>query len=133
MALVFTNGPLDTTVCMGNSATMYCAFSNVSDQFTPTWNITMRSNDGSIISSIHRVADINDDPDDGLEYIPDTVWGDNMSPDSRLVVGPVDEAYNQSSYQCVFEIAGSAVWSSIGTLTVAGMFVHNIIIYSYAI
>ena len=48
-----------------------------------------------------------------------------MSPNSRLVVGPVDETYNQSSYQCIFTTISGAVESSIGTLTVAGTYVYT--------
>ena len=118
---MFTNSPVDTTVCMGSNASIPCGFSNVSDFITPSWNITMRSNDGSIISNEFSVNAINTDDDDGLEYIFDTVTGDNMSPDSRLVVGPVDEADNQSSYQCIFVLGGSGTSkSSTGTLTVTG-------------
>ena len=120
---------MDTTVCIGSNATMPCGFSNVSDLLIPTWNINMRSNDGSIISNEFSVNEINTDDDDGLEYMFDTVLGDNMSPDSRLVVGPVDEADNQSSYQCIFIVPGSGtIKSSTGTLTVAGECIHKCLI-----
>ena len=118
---MFTNSPVDTIVCIGSIASIPCGFSNVTDVLVPNWNITMRSNDGSIISNEFSVNAINTDDDDGLEYFTDTVLGDNMSPDSRLEVGPVDESDNQSSYQCIFVVAGSGTFkSSTGTLTVAG-------------
>ena len=126
---MFTNSPVDTTVCMGSNANMPCGFSNVSDLLIPIWNITMRSNDGSIISNEFSVNAINTDDDDGLEYFADTVLGDNMSPDSRLVVGPVDEADNQSSYQCIFVVAGYGTFkSSTGTLIAIGecMYIENV-------
>ena len=124
VALVFTNSPVDTTACIGSNASIPCGFSNVTDILVPYWNITMRSNDGSIISNEFSVNEINTDDDDGLEYIFDTVLGDNMSPNSRLVVGPVYEADNQSSYQCIFVLGGSGTFkSSTGTLTVAGEYV----------
>ena len=47
-----------------------------------------------------------------------------MSPNSRLLVGPVDETYNQSSYQCIFTTISDDVESSIGTLTVVGTYVY---------
>ena len=45
-----------------------------------------------------------------------------MSPNSRLLVGPVNETYNQSSYQCIFTVGITNIESSVGTLTVAGMY-----------
>ena len=62
---------------------------------------------------------------DSLEWVADTTSGVNMSPNSRLVVGPVDETYNQSSYQCIFTTISGDVESSIGTLTVVGTYVYT--------
>ena len=70
----------------------------------------------------HRTADINNDDSDGLQYINDVSSGMNTSPNSRLLVGPVDETDNQSSYQCIFVIGLDDFESSIGTLTVTGTY-----------
>ena len=122
-ALVFTNGPMDTTACIGSIAIIPCGFDNVSNLFVPDWRIIKRSDDGSVISDvIHRVGDINNDDSDGLHYITDLSSGMNTSPNSRLLVGPVDETDNQSSYQCIFSIGNDVSKSSIGTLIVTGMY-----------
>ena len=68
-------------------------------------------------------SDIVNNVNDGLEWIPDATSGLLMSPNSRLVVDPVDETDNQSSYQCSFALPGGSVDSSIGTLAVTGMYV----------
>ena len=125
---MFTDEPMDTTVCMRSNASIPCGFRNVSDSVTPHWNISMRRNDGNIVSDEFSITAINSDNGDGnangLVYIFDTVLGDDMSPDSRLVVGPVDMADDQSSYQCIFVVPRSGTFrSSTGTLTVAGEYI----------
>ena len=127
---MFTDEPMDTTVCMRRNAIMPCGFRNVSDSVTPHWNISMRRNDGNIVSDEFTISAINGDNDvgnaNGLDYIFDTVLGDNMSPDTRLVVGPVDMTDDQSSYQCVFLLPGSGTFrSNTGTLTVTGEYMYD--------
>ena len=120
-ALEITNGPMDTTVCTGSIANIPCGFVNDSRNFVPNWRIIRRSSNGSVISdmTISGTVIITNNVG-GLEWIPDAANGLLMSPNSRLVVGPVDETDNQSSYQCVFALAGGNVVSSVGTLTVTG-------------
>ena len=120
-ALAITNGPMDTTVCIGSVANISCGFVNESVNFVPSWVIIKRSYDGRIISSTSVTASaITTNTYDDLEWIPDLTSGVDMSPNSRLVVGPVDETYNQSSYQCVFPVGSNTVHSDNGTLTVTG-------------
>ena len=122
-ALVITNGPRDTTVCAGNIANISCGFVNDSVNFVPNWRIVRRNGDGSIISNMSVSAnDIVANRVDGLEWIPDHISGANMSPNSRLEVGPVDETDNRSSYQCIFTVGVATIESSTGTLTVTGMY-----------
>ena len=132
VALEITNGPVDTTVCTGSIVNISCGFVNDSANFVPNWRIIRRSSDGSVISNMTiSASDINDNVNDGLEYIPDTTSGLLMSPNSRLAVGPVDETDNQSSYQCIFALAGGNVESSVGTLTVTGMYININTIHVY--
>ena len=120
---MFTNGPTDTTACIGNIAIISCGFENVSNLFVPDWRIIKRSDDGSVISDATlSTTVINSDDNDGLHYINDLSSGMNTSPNSRLLVGPVDDTDNQSSYQCIFNIGLDVSKSSIGTLTVTGMY-----------
>ena len=108
---VITNGPMNTTVCIGSVANISCGFVDLTNILNPNWRI-------SIISDLTvSTADVNNT--DGLQYIPDLTSGVNMSPNSRLVVGPVNETFNQSSYQCILPV-GSAIESSVGILTVTG-------------
>ena len=112
---------MDTTVCTGSIVNIPCGFVNLSNVIVPNWRIIRRSNNGSVIINVTiSGTDINNNVNDGLEYIPDTTSGPLMSPNSRLVVGPVDETDNQSSYQCSFALAGGNVESNVGTLTVTG-------------
>jgi len=52
----------------------------------------------------------------GLEWIRDD---NNITENNRLLVGPVDETYNQSTFQCIYPL-GDGISSTIGTLTVTG-------------
>ena len=120
---MFTNEPMNTTACIGSIAIISCGFDNVSNLFTPDWRIIKRSNDGSVMCDVTlNVAEINNDDNDGLQYINDISSGMNTSPNSRLLVGPVDETDNRSSYQCIFTIGLDVYESSVGTLTVIGMY-----------
>ena len=56
----------------------------------------------------------------GLQWLPDLTSGDNNSPNSKLLVGPVNMTHNQSSYQCIFAIVSGSAVSSVGTITVVG-------------
>ena len=113
---------MDTTVHNGSIANISCGFVNANpNSAIPDWRIVMRSDNGSVISNMTVIgSNIIRNNNDGLEWVADTTSGVNMSPKSRLVVGPVDETYNQSSYQCIFILLSGDVESGIGTLTVAG-------------
>ena len=57
----------------------------------------------------------------GLQWSPDLTSGDNNSPNSKLLVGPVNKTHDQSSYQCsIFVAPHGDVISSVGTITVVG-------------
>ena len=127
VALEITNGPMDTTVCTGSVANISCGFINGDPNIAvPAWRIIRRSDDGNVISNMAiSGSNIINNDNDGLEWVADLTSGVNMSPNSRLLVGPVDETYNQSSYQCIFITISGDVESSIGTLTVAGTYVYT--------
>ena len=127
VALEITNGPMDTTGCTGSVANISCGFINIDPNFVvPDWRIIRRSDDGNVISNMTiSGSNIINNDNDGLEWVADLTSGEDMSPNSRLVVGPVDETYNQSSYQCIFITLSGDIESSIGTLTVAGMYVYT--------
>ena len=122
---MIVNGPTDIIVRTGAIGIMPCGFVNESVNVQPVWNIITRSNDGSVISNENLTPnEINSDNNNGnsdrLVYEPDVTSGPNNATNNRLLVGPVDETHNQSSYQCIFNLALMDVISSIGTITVAG-------------
>ena len=62
----------------------------------------------------------------GLQWVLDTSSGDDRSPNSKLIVGPVSADVDLSTYQCHIELPGETMISSvIGTLTVIGMMTTN--------
>jgi len=118
---------MDTTVCNGHTVNIYCGVINDPFGLKPDWRIIQRHSNGSIISDMYiNGISINNNHVDGLVWIPD-----NNTENNRLLVGPVDESYNQSSYQCLFSICGGTL-SSNGTLTVVGeiLFIY-VYIYIY--
>ena len=114
---------------MKDLAECTCGFDGANPTLiTPDWIIVTRNSNGSVNSNVTITGDdIIDNKHDGL------VWrfgqtNTTSAPNSKLVVGPVDETHNQSSYQCVFrlneevnELVQSQIFkSSVGTLTVVG-------------
>ena len=109
-------------MCMNATAECDCGFSGVSPHATiPSWRIILRNDDGSVVSTVtHNGFDIAHGHINGLQWSPDLTSGDNNSPNSKLLVGPVNKTHNQSSYQCIVATLSGAIISSIGTLTVMG-------------
>ena len=126
VALEITNEPMDTAVCTGSESivNISCGFINADPNFAvPRWRIIRRNDNGSVISDMtFEAIDINTNTNDSLEWVPDLTSGPNNAPNGRLLVGPVNDTYNQSSYQCIFVMGGGAttISSSIGVLTVTG-------------
>ena len=127
--LVIINGPADIIIHPGAIGIMPCGFVNESINILPNWNIITRNDTGSVISNMtisssQINSDNNDGNSDGLVYEPDVTSGPNNASNSRLLVGPVDETHNQSSYQCIFDLViGNDVISNTGTTTVAGEYI----------
>ena len=128
IALVITNGPMNVTVCSGTNSEISCGFTGVSDPITTLsnwyWRIIKRNNDDRVISNeTVRVMDINANETDGLVFriIIQNMNGINNANNSYLSVGPVDDTYNNTSYQCIFTINDTIIESDIaGTVTVIG-------------
>ena len=122
IGLSITNGPQDTTVCMNAIAECNCGFSGASPATTvPSWRIILRNDDGSVVSNVtHSGLDIVLGHINNLQWLFDETSGDNIAPNSRLLVGPVNKTHNQSSYQCVIPTIRSLIISSVGTITIVG-------------
>ena len=134
---MITNGPMNVTVCSGTNATISCGFTGVSDPSDTlpywSWRIIKRNNDGYVISNeTVRVMDVNANRTDGLAFfIIINNWNGIASAESSyLFVNPVDDTYNNTSYQCIFTIHDTIIESdTAGTITVIGMlctYIHTI-------
>ena len=113
--VLINNPPMDVTVCTGDTVNIPCGYSGVDPSITqPTWRIS-RTDSGSNVLSVGIInADNDSGNDDSLLWVPDLTSGPNDASGSVLVVGPVDETFDQSSYQCIF----GARLSETGTVTV---------------
>ena len=124
--VVITNGPMNVTVCSGAKANISCGYTGV-DPFNtmPNWRIIKRNNNGSVISN-ETVSgmDIRTNKIDDLKFVVVTIHG--SADRSYLSVGPVDDTYNNTSYQCIFIINDNIIESdTAGTITVTGRCMVN--------
>ena len=121
---MITNGPMNVTVCSGTKANISCGYAGVYDplRIKPNWRIIQRYNNGSVISDkTVSEMDTQNDTTDGLEFVI-ALSNDNNGNGSYLSVGPVDDTYNNTSYQCIFTINDNIIESdTAGTITVIGM------------
>ena len=127
LALEITNGPLNVTVCNGTKAEMSCGFTGVSDpsNVMPNWRIIKRHNNGSVVSNeIVSGMDIHSNNIDDLQFIT-VINREGSAYKSHLSVGPVDDSYNNTSYQCIFTINDTIIESdTAGTVTVIGTYMY---------
>ena len=121
---MITKGPVNVTVCSGTKAKISCGFIGVSDfvKTRPNWRIIKRNNNGSVISN-ETVSgiDIRHNKFDDLKFFVH-LSNNNNANRSYLSVGPVNDTYNNASYQCIFTINNNIIESdTAGTITVIGM------------
>ena len=126
---------MNVTVCSGTNANISCGYTGISDPFfaRPDWRIIKRNNNGSVISN-ETVSgiDIRYNKIDDLNFF--VILMNGNADGSYLSVGPVDDTYNNTSYQCIFTINDTIIESdTAGTITVIGMFVAIPMSYSYVI
>ena len=120
---------MNVTVCSGTNAKISCGFTGVSDPFSTrpnwSWRIIKRNKDGYVISNeTVTVMDINVNITDGLVFriVTRNLNSIISAENSYLSVGPVDDTYNNTSYQCTFTINDTIIESNTsGTITVIGM------------
>ena len=89
-----------------------------------------RNDDGYVISNeTVNARDINANITDSLifYFIISNINGIISAENSYLSVGPVDDTYNNTSYQCIFTINDTITESdTAGTITVIGKQVHDV-------
>ena len=120
---MITNGPMNVTVCSGTKANISCGYAGVDPFYTRSnWRIIKRNNNGSVISNeIVSGMNILNSTTDDLEFVI-ALSNDSNADESYLSVGPVDDTYNNTSYQCMFTINDNIIESdTAGTITVIGM------------
>ena len=122
---MITNGPMNVTVCSGTTAKISCGYAGVTvlSSAVPNWRIIKRNNNGSVISN--KTVSINNDTNDGLKFFIILKKKGNVktADGSYLLVGPVNDTYNNTSYQCIFTINDTIIESTAGTITIIGMYV----------
>ena len=125
---MITNGPMNVTVCSGTKAKISCGYAGVYDFVStrPNWRIIKRNNNGSVISNeTVSGVDIRRRRFDDLTFVLHISGYDNSADGSYLSVGPVDDTYNNTSYQCIFTINDTIIESdTAGTITVIGTYIH---------
>ena len=131
---MITNHPMNVTVCSGTKANISCGYTGVSDVFTtiPDWRNITNNNNNSVISNVTVSGmDIRSNRAKNLEFVITTSGNNYSANGSYLSVGPVDDTYNNTSYQCIFTINNNIIESdTAGTITVIGMN-HKAISISY--
>ena len=126
IALVITNGPMNVTICSGTKANISCGYTGV-DPFTtrPNWRIIKRNNNGSVISNeTVSGSDIRHEKFNDLRFVVRTSGNAKNANGSYLSVGPVDDTYNNTSYQCIFTINDTIIESgTAATITAIGIYI----------
>ena len=126
---MINRGPNNVTECLNGEKQFLaieipCGFTGAPANTTvPNWRIISRAEDGSVISDVTRNAtDIKNNLGDKLEWLADLTNQDvNSSINSVLLIGSVDKTYNQSSYQCSFQLDyHTTITSEVGTITLFG-------------
>ena len=129
---MINRGPNNVTECLNGEKQFLaieipCGFTGAPANTTlPNWRIIRRAEDGSVISDVTRnTTDINNNLSDKLEWVPDLTNQDvNSSINSFLLIGSVDKTYNQSSYQCSFQLDDhTIIKSKVGTITLFGEYI----------
>ena len=124
LALVITNHPMNVTVCSGTKANISCGYTGA-DPFIirPNWRIIKRDDTGSVINNkTVSGVDIRKNKIGDLRFVVHVSGTLNNADGSYLSVGPVDDTYNNTSYQCIFTINDNIIESdTAGTITVIGM------------
>ena len=119
LAVVITNGPQDTTVCVNQYANIQCGFTGADPNLVvPNWTIIKRDRNGTVVSNDTVNGTEINRFNNGLKWKPDLANPNN----SLLRVGPVGSTDNQSSYQCSFVQSNDTTYSSVAMLTVLGEF-----------
>ena len=121
--IVITRNPSDTSVCLGNVASMSCGFSGADPHITiPEWIRIVTNPDGTTTNITISSSELMAHSYPGHLWEADLISGTYNAPGSRLLIGPVDQGYDRSVYVCRFSTINGIVKSSPGILTVISEF-----------
>ena len=106
------------SVCANDKADINCGFQGANPTDVEViWYITRQNSHTMTVPANDILSPIH-----GLQWVLDVSSGNDSSPNSKLVVGPVGEEHDQSTYQCSIGLSGEpTIYSNIQTLTVNGM------------
>lgn len=111
------NGPENTKVNFGETAKISCGFTGASANFTiPDWLIKEKNALGIFSTKLISSSEITNNHRTDLRW--DVDW--NNATNSKLLVGPVNGAHNDSTYQCIISFSGGSINSSTAILIVIG-------------
>ena len=119
--IVITRNPADTEACLGNVASMPCGFTGADPHITiPEWIRIIRKADGRTQTIIIPSGELIAGSYPGHRWEPDLTSGPLNATGSKLLIGPVDETYDQSVYVCSFATIGGTIKSNPGILRTIG-------------
>ena len=109
-------------MCINTTAECDCGFIGANpNHVVPNWRIIYRRDNGDVINDVsYDGLDVAHGRINGLQWVADLNSGNNNANNSKLLVGPINMAHNQSSYQCIISSIFGPVKSSVGTMTVVG-------------
>ena len=111
--------PTSKEVHNGEIVNISCGFIGASaSSIVPDWSIAQKNM--LTAPKIFSSSEIVNHHIRGLKWIPDYTSGVNNSTSSKLLVGPVDETYNGSTYQCLIPLPNRTINSTKAVLTVIG-------------
>ena len=122
--LQIINGPRSTMfVCINDKADVNCGFQGASPTDVEVIWYIARQNSRVMTVPANDILT----PTNGLQWVLDVSSGNDRSPNSKLIVGPVGEEHHRSTYQCSIGLPGEPkINSAIETLIVVGMILHVI-------
>ena len=105
-------------MCLNSKADIPCGFQGANpNSVNVTWYIDKQNSQVMIVP-----ANTITSPTNGLQWVLDVLSGNTNSRNSKLIVGPVSEEHDQSTYQCSIGLPNDTmINSAVATLTVIGM------------
>ena len=108
-------------VCINDKADINCGFQGANPTDVEViWYIARQNSHVMTVPANDILT-----PTNGLQWVLDVSSGNDRSPHSKLIVGPVGEEHHLSTYQCSIGLPGEPkINSTIETLIIVGMIMH---------